>query len=154
MTTMPAMMVTPAHIAALRAILTGDLDTFDRLAAAADFLDGEGFPILVVNALFAAAQRHFPPGWSRGDLVRFVGQLRARDEGLAEELSATAAEQMLLRALTGEPMTREFDEHTKGIAQVGLLVELVRDLDEQDLDTFLTEVHERADAWLVQHNVQ
>jgi hypothetical protein len=151
---MTSMTITPAHVAALQAMLTGDWDTFDRLVAAADFLEGEGYSILVLHAFHAAAQRRFPPGWSRGDLVRFVGHLRASDEWLAEALSATAAEQMLLRALTGEPMTREFDETAKGIAQVSLLAALVSDLDEESLGNFLAEVHERADAWLVRPDAQ
>jgi molybdopterin converting factor small subunit len=146
--------VTPAQFAALRAALTGDEETFERLTAAADFLNGEGFPILVATAFVTAVERRFPPGWSRGDVVRFVGQLRARNEGAHENLSATAAEQMLLSVLRKEPVAREFDENAKSIAQVALLTELVSDLTEQELGAFLAEAREQADAWLAQHGVQ
>jgi hypothetical protein len=148
------MTVTPAQSLALRAALTGDEETFERLAAAADFLNGEGFPILVATAFVAAVQRRFLPGWSRGDVVRFVGHLRARNDGAHENLSATAAEQMLLSVLRREPVAREFDENTKSIAQFALLTELVNDLTEQELGTFLAEAREQADAWLAQHSVQ
>jgi hypothetical protein len=145
------MSVTPAQFAALRAALAGDEESFERLAAAADFLDGEGFPVLVATAFVTAAQRRFPPGWSRGDIVRFVGQLRAHDGGAHEDLSATTAEQMLISVLSGEPMAGEFDENAKGIAQVALLAELVSDLNEHDLSMFLAQSREQADAWLAQH---
>jgi len=144
------MTVTPAQFAALRAALTGDEETFERLTAAADFLNGEGFPVLVATAFVEAARQRFPPGWSRGDVVRFVGHLRARDGGAHEDLSATAAEQMLLSVLSEEPIAGEFNENAKGIAQVALLTELVSDLNEQDLSMFLAEVREQADAWLAQ----
>jgi hypothetical protein len=146
--------VTPAQFEALRAALAGDEETFERLTAVADFLNGEGFPILVATAFVAAAQRRFPAGWSRGDVVRFVGHLRARNEGAHEKLSATAAEQMLLSVLRKEPAAREFDESTESIAQVALLTELVSDLTERELGTFLAEAREQADAWLAQHSVQ
>ena len=148
------MTVTPAQFAALRAALTGDEETFERLTAAADFLNGEGFPVLVATAFVAAARQRFPPGWSRGDVVRFVGHLRARDGGAHEDLSATAAEQMLLSTLRGEPMGGQFDDFMKGYAQFALLAELVRDLNEQELSTFLAAAREQADAWLVQHSDQ
>jgi hypothetical protein len=145
------MTVTPAQFAALHAALTGDEETFERLAATADFLNDEGFPILVATAFVAAAQQRFPPGWSRGDVVRFVADLRAHDGGANEDLSATTAEQMLISVLTGEPMAGESDENAKGIAQVALLAELVSDLNEHDLSTFLAQAREQADAWLAQH---
>jgi hypothetical protein len=144
--------VTPAQFAALRAALDGDEETVDRLTAAPGFLDGGGFPILIATAFVAAAQRRFPPGWSSGDVVRFVGQVRARNEGAHQDLSATAAEQMLLSVLRGEPMGGEFDETIKGIAQVALLTELVSALNEQELRAFLAEARDQADAWLAQHS--
>jgi hypothetical protein len=144
--------VTPAQFAALQAALAGDDETVERLAAAPGFLNGEGFPILVATAFVAAAQWRFPPGWSAGDVVRFVGHLRARDGGAHEDLSAGAAEQMLLGVLRGESLTGEFDETTKGIAQVALLTGLVKDLNEQDRSAFLAWARQQADAWLVQHH--
>jgi hypothetical protein len=145
------MSVTSPQFAALRAALAGDGEAFERLAAAADFLDGEGFPVLVATAFVTAAQRRFPPGWSRGDIVRFVGHLRAHDGGANADLSAMTAEQMLISVLSGEPIAGEFDENAKGIAQFALLAELVSDLNEHDLSMFLAQAREQADAWLAQH---
>ena len=148
------MTVTPAQVAALRSALSGNEDAFNRLSSDPDVADSEGFPILMAAAFVAAAQRRFPPGWSGGDVVRFVGHLRARGEGAYEDLSATAAEQMLLSTLRGEPMGGQFDDVMKGYAQFALLAELVRDLSEHELSTFLAAAREQADAWLGQHSGQ
>jgi hypothetical protein len=146
------MTVTPAHLAALRAALSADEETFDRLSTAPDFLDSGGFPILIAAAFVAATRRRFPPGSSAGDVVRFVGHLRASDERAREGLSATTAEQMLLGVLRGEPTGGQLDETTKGYAQISLLAELVRDLNEQELETLLAQAREQADEWLMHHS--
>ena len=144
------MTVSPAQTATLWAALVGDDDAFNRLSNDPDVANGEGISRLTAAAFVAAVQRRFPPGWSGGDVVRFVGRLRARNEGAYEDLSATAAEQMILSVLRGEPMGGQFDDVMKGYAQFALLAELVRDLSEQELSTFLAEAREQADAWLAQ----
>ena len=144
------MTVTPAQVAALRAALSGDEDAFNRLSSDPDVADSEGLPVLTAAAFVAAVQRRFPPGWSGGDVVRFVGLLRARNEGAYADLSATAAEQMILSILRGEPMSGQFDDLMKGYAEFALLAELVRNLSEQELSTFLAGAREQADAWLAQ----
>jgi hypothetical protein len=148
------MTITPVQVAALRAALAGDEEAFERLSSEPGVADGQEFPALVAAAFVAAAQRRFPPGWSGGDVVQFVGHLRARGEGAREDLSATAAEQMLHNALRGEPMSGKFDDVMKGYAQFALLAELVRDLSGQELGTFLAEAREQAEAWLAQRSDQ
>jgi hypothetical protein len=146
--------ITPAQFVAFQAMLVGDEETFKLLTAAADFHEGEGFSVLIASAFFAAAQRHFPPGWTHADVVRFVGHLRAGDGEMGETLSPTAAEQMLLTALTGAPMAGMFDENAKALAQIVLLAGLVSDLNAQDRYVFSAEARERTDAWMAQHNLQ
>jgi hypothetical protein len=146
--------VTPTQFAALRAALDCDEEAWDRLSCDPEVTDGLGLPVLTATAFIAAAQRRFPPGWSVGDVIWFVGHLRARDEAAGEDVSAAAAEQMLLCALRGEPMGGQFDDLTKGYVQIALLAELVKDLNEQELSTFLAEARDRADAWLAQHGNQ
>jgi hypothetical protein len=145
------MTVTPAQVAALRAALDGDEEAFIRLNADPEVATGQGLPVLMSIAFIKAARRHFPPGWSGGDVVRLVGRLRARNQGAGENLSATAAEQVLLSALNGKPAGGQVDELTKSLAQFVLLAELVRDLSEKELSIFLAEAREQADAWLVQN---
>jgi hypothetical protein len=84
-------------------------------------------------------------------VVRLVGRLRARSQGAGENLSATAAEQVLLSALNGKPVGGQVDELTKSLAQFLLLAELLRDLSEQELSRFLAEARGQADAWLEQN---
>lgn len=131
------MTVSLAQVTALRAALVGDEEVFERLIASPGAADGQEFPTLVATAFVAAARRRFPPGWSGGDVVRFVGHLRAHGMGSHEDLSAAAAEQMLLSSLRGQPMGGQFDDFMSGYAQFALLTELVRDLSEQELSTFL-----------------
>jgi hypothetical protein len=102
----------------------------------------------MATAFVAAAQRRFPPGWTVGDVVLFVGHVRARHDAAHEDLTAASAEQMLLSILRGEPIGSEFDEVTKGYAQITLLTELVSDLNEEELSTFLAQTREQADTWL------
>ena len=142
------MTVTSGQVAAFRAVLTADDEAFNRLSAAPGVAGGEEVRTLIAAAFIAAAQRRFPPGWSSGDVVKFVGHIRARNEGAHQDLDATAAEQMLLSILRGQPMGGEFDENTKGYAQVALLAELVRDFSEQELTAFIAHAREQADTWL------
>lgn len=146
------MTVTTAQTAALRAALDGNEEAFSCLNSDPEVANGQGLPVLMTTAFVAAVQRRFLPGWSDGDVVRFVGHLRARNGGAGENLSATAAEQILLRVLRGKPMGSQFDEFTTSFVQFALLAELVNDLSEQEISTFLAEAREQADAWLAQRN--
>lgn len=146
------MTVTTAQVAALRAALDGNEEEFSRLNSDLEGANGQGLPMLMTTAFVAAVQRRFLPGWSDGEVVRFVGRLRARNGGAGENLSAAAAEQILLRVLHGKPIGSQFDELTTSFVQFTLLAELVRDLSEQEISTFLSEARDEADAWLAQRS--
>lgn len=141
-------MVTDAQVAALRAVLTGETRTFDLMGGASGLDYGEEFAVLIAAAFIAAARRQFGPGWSRSNVIRFVGQLRARDQGEYADVSAGAAEQMLISALEGKPLQRQFDEFAKGYAQAAVLTELVSALDEKQLDALLEDARQEANRWL------
>jgi hypothetical protein len=143
------MIVSGAQVAALRAALAGDGQAFECLAGQFATASGEeGFGVLTASAFIRAARRRFASGWSIGDVIKFVGALRARNEAEQADVHAGAAEQMLLGALCGRPMHGEFGELEEGYAQFTLLAELVRDLDEQELNVLLNEARERAERWL------
>lgn len=142
------MMVTSEEVAALRFALTRDTEGFDRLDVAFPLEWTAGLPALMAHAFIAAARQYFPPGWTAADVIRFVGQLRARDQGSFSDVSAGAAEQMLLSALRGQPMHDEFDEADKGYTQIAVLSELVRSLDRHQLDALLQQARTQADSWL------
>jgi hypothetical protein len=141
-------MITDSQITALRAALAGDADTLDRLGSGYGWEYGGEFAALAAKAFVAAAQRRFPPGWSTADVIRFVGRLRARNQGEQADVDAGAAEQMLLSAITGKPMRGEFSDLDKGYAQFALLAELVSDLDEGALHALLEDARDQADQWL------
>jgi hypothetical protein len=141
-------MVTDAQVSALRAALVGDSGTFDRLGGESGLEYGEEFPVLMAMAFINAARRRFGVGWSRGDVVRFVGQLRARDHGEYSDVSSEASEQMLIGALRGEPFQTQFDEFAKGYALAAVLAELVSGFDAQRLSALLREARQQADQWL------
>lgn len=143
------MPVTNDQIAALRASLLLDE------AQARDWRDWlirsrglDGFGELVYAAFVLAVRRRFAPAWTRADVVRCVGSVRAR--GPAEDdIEPLAAESLILRAL-GRDMPPGADEQAKAAAQAVLLVALVADLglDDAALDQFLDQARALADQWL------
>jgi hypothetical protein len=147
------MTISGAQAAALRAALAGDGGTFEYLANQFAVTSEEEFGVLTASAFIVAARRRFAAGWSIGDVIKFVGALRARNEAERADVLAGAAEQMLLGALHGRPKQGEFSELEEGYAQFALLAELVRDLDEQGLgeqglDVLLNEACSQAERWM------
>lgn len=141
-------MVTDAQVAALRAALTGDGGTFDCLGGASGSDYGDEFAALTATAFVYAARKRFGQGWSRSDVIRFVGKLRATDDGTYSDLNAEVAELMLFSALRQQPMPAGHDELAKGYAQIAVLAALVDDLDAQALEKFLSEMRAQTDQWL------
>lgn len=141
-------MATDVQIAALRAALAGDIHAFETPSGAAGLDQDEDFAVLMAVAFVIAARRRFSPTWSGSDVIRFVGQLRARDHGEYSDIDAEAAEHMLLSALSGNPLRGQFDEFAKGYAQVALLTELTSELDADQLDVLVASAREQADHWL------
>lgn len=142
------MIISSSQVVALRSALAGDGGTFDHLTAESDVDFRNKFAILTANAFVIAARRRFSRSWSTADVIRFVGSIRARNQGEQADVKAEAAERMLVSALSGEPMHGELDEFDKGYAQFALLAELVSDLDGRQLDTLLEQAREEADRWL------
>lgn len=143
------MAVTGDQVAALRASLTLDQ------AQARDWRDWlirsrglDGFGELMYAAFVLAVRRRFAPAWTRADVVRYVGSVRAH--GLAEgDIEPLAAESLILRAL-GRDVPPGIDEQAKAAAQAVLLAALVADLglDDAALDQFLDQAWGLADRWL------
>jgi hypothetical protein len=141
--------VSDKDTAAVRAVLAGDIDSFDGLQeSASDSAYGDGFAALMAIAFVGAVRDRFSSGWTPADVIRFVGQVRVRNE--CYDLSPTTGEELLFAALRNTPLPRRIDEFEKGYAQVTLLVELVGDLDEQQLEEFLAKARAQADQWLAE----
>jgi len=96
--------VTAEYVAALRASLTADEETFSRLSGELQARDGgehsgNVYSALTGMALFIAARRRFPGGHASADVIRFVGQVRARFAGSAGDIDPRVAERTLCGAL-------------------------------------------------------
>lgn len=146
--------VTDEYVAALRAMLTGNGE-YHRLSAELQARDGERsgdvFSALTGMALFTAARRRFPDGWTNADVVRLVGQVRAWFAGGTGDIDPHVAEGVLRGAL-GDAAAGNLDKAAMAIAVPALLSVL---LDQQGIssaaaiDTFLADVRPLADAWLL-----
>jgi hypothetical protein len=144
------MTVTDSQVAALRAALTGDIETFDRLGGDSGMDYGDAFPILMAAAFITAARHRFPGPWSAGDVIRFVGTIRARQDDEDHALDPGAAEHLLLAALRDTPVAAVIDEPTKAQTQFILLESMAGegDLQDEELDAFLSEARQMTDRWL------
>jgi hypothetical protein len=141
-------MVTERQAFALRAAVTGHAMTFDLLGGSSGLDYGPEFAVLSAAAFTCAARRRIAAGWSKGDVIRFVGRLRARDHGECSDVSADVAEKMIISALSGKPMHGEHEARDKGYAQAAVLTELVRGFDTRQLDTLIDEARDLAERWL------
>ncbi|GAB3429372.1 hypothetical protein [Flindersiella endophytica] len=137
-------MVSEVHVAAVRALLARDLEAHASLLRQIDREDAADAYGLFFKATFQqAAWRKFGPRATRADIIRFVGDVRARQPSNAEDLDARIAERLLwgvlgdreaLQGLTGEDT-----------ALMGpLLLELVGTLTVEEM--LLAEAQERLEA--------
>ena len=147
--------VTDEYVAALRAFLTGD-GTYERLSDQLQARDGEHsgrlFSALTGMALFAAARRRFPAGYTNADVIRLVGQVRARFAGPSDGIDPVVAEGTLRGALGDAAAADNLDRAAMAMAVPALLFVLL----EQEgmsggaqLDGFLADVRPLAEVWLV-----
>lgn len=146
--------ITSEYVAALRSCLTGEdnfMDLTDRLQAR-DGGDRSAriFFTLAGAALRCAARRRFPGGYTDGDVVRLVGQARARLGEEGYEIDPLAAEATLRGVLGDTAAPAHLEGLAVGTAFFPLLFEL---LDEEgitadQMDDFLAEVVPLAEAWL------
>lgn len=141
--------VTGQQVAALRASLTFDMAQAQewraRLIQSGDL---RGFGELVYAAFLLAVRRYFAPVWTRADVVRYVGSVRARGPA-DDDVDPVIAEMLILRALGADPPLRAAEE-AKAEAQAIMLGALISDLglDAAGLDEFLAEARALADRWL------
>jgi hypothetical protein len=146
--------ITSEYVAALRSCLTGEGDFMD-LTDGLQARDGGDrsagiFFTLAGAALGCAARRRFPGGYTDAEVVRLVGQARARlgEEGFEIDPLATEA---TLRGILGDTAAAA---HLEGLAMGTAFFPLLFEvLDEEgitadQMDDFLAEVVPLAEAWL------
>lgn len=137
------MNVTADHVIALRALVTGDDDTFDRLIDSADPDWQDTFPYLLAEAFLAAAKYRFVSEASRPDIIRFVARSRIRHGGDQAGFSPSLAEAMMGAAVGINPYPAnrsEAEEAENAAAQVALLKDLAGELSYLDFESLLETV--------------
>lgn len=147
--------VTEEYVAVLRASLTGDEATCERLSADLQARDGgersgDVLSALTGMALFTAARRRFPDGHTNADVVRLVGQVRARFADAADDIDPRVAERTLHGALGDAAAAENLDKRAMAIAVHALLYVLLEHegISGDGLDTFRSEARPLADVWL------
>jgi hypothetical protein len=143
------MAVTDAQLAALRAQLAGNLEEHKRLFAQLDPIPARtGYRALVTAAFCKAVEQRFAPDSSADDVIEFVGDVRYRTDGTADEIDPRTAERLILAVYTDEPIG-DLDPKTSFGTQILLLAALTADaqLDDAGLDEFLADARKLADQW-------
>jgi hypothetical protein len=134
--------VTGGHLAALRAFLTGDGTSFDRIIAVLDD-DGSWYAYGVwLEAAFAvAARRRFPDGYKADEVIRFVGKTRAACHDKTGQIDPGMAERLFRKVLSGPASAVGLGQDAMALAMMTMLKALVTEenLSDPELDAFLAE---------------
>lgn len=134
------MNVTADHVAALRALVTSDDETFDRLVDSAGPAWLDAFAHLLTGMFLAATKYRFVSEASRPDIIRFVARSRIRHGGDQAGFSASLAEAMMGAAVGINPVPgnrSEAEEAENAAAQVALLKDLAGELSFLDFESLL-----------------
>jgi len=141
------MPVTDDQVAALRALLSDDMDRHRQLFGALDRAEAKkGYTALVTAAFIEAVERRFGTGYQATDIVTFVADVRARSDRLARELDPDVAERVIRVVLEDAPV-EDLPRNAVTGAQLLVLVGLIADarLDDAGLDEFLAAARKLAD---------
>lgn len=134
--------VTGEHLAALRAFLTSEYTTFDRISSRLD-ADGswQAYAALQGAAFAVAARRRFPGGYHPGEVIRFVGRARTALRDEAGQVDPGTAERLFRGVLSDPACAAGLDQNSAAVAMAALLKALVAEegLSGRELDGFLAE---------------
>lgn len=129
--------VTADHVAALRALVTNDDDTFKRLtgSVSAEWLDW--LTDLLTGVFLSAVRYRFADEASRPDVIRFVARSRIRRGGDQAGFSAGVAESLMGTSLGINPAPGGLDQTESVRAQFVLLQDLAGELSFLDFESLL-----------------
>jgi hypothetical protein len=134
-----SMPVTDAQVAALRALLSDDMDRYKLLSGQLDRAQARsGYTALITGAFCEAVERRFGENVQPAEVITFVGQVRASSERVARDLDPDIAERVI-RVVYGDGSVRDLEDAVVIGAQILLLGGLIADeqLDDAELDAFL-----------------
>jgi hypothetical protein len=144
------MAVTDEQMAALRALLTGNVIENRRLLAQFERqIDGAAYSALVNAAFFEAVDRRFGKEAPSARVIDYVADVRSRSDEIAENVDANVGERMIRKVVVGES-TDDLDSRTSATAKLLLLAALVADenFGNAELGQFLARVRKMADYLL------
>ena len=133
-------------VAALRALLVGQHDEHERLLEPYAQTQHAGYVLLIIGAFREAAKRHFGEEPLQSEVIRYVGQVRGRSN--VDDLNPVTAEKLLRSALGDTAAAMDVAPEAAAVAQLDLLIELVKDLayDDTQLTEFLATAKTNAEA--------
>jgi hypothetical protein len=134
-----SMEVTSA-VAALRALLTEDLDTYRRLHAGLDAGQRLAFAVVLTVAFDEAAVRRFGGDHTLADIIEFVADARARYPRTGEAVPTEGA------ALGEDDLIDRLDGHAYGAAQTAMLFALTRG--DHDVEALLASAAAQGEDYL------
>jgi hypothetical protein len=143
------MKVNDKQVAALRALVIGDMAENRRLLAQFDrAVDGAGYSALVNAAFFEAVDRRFKEG-SPADVVEYVADVRSRSDDVSDKVDPNVAEQLIRKVITGQS-TDDINSRASATTKVFLLAALMADANFgiAEADQFLAAVRKIADHLL------
>lgn len=141
------MPVTDDQAAALRALLSDDMDRYQQIYGSLDHAEAKkGYPALVTAAFGIAVERRFGTSYQPANVVTFVADVRARSDRLASRIDPDVAERAI-EAVLGHGTIRGLDREAVTSAKLLLLGGLIADarLDDTGLDEFLAAARKLAD---------
>lgn len=144
------MIVTDEHVAAVRALVTGDDEALGRLVDGAD--DGEDWElafIALVSVVFQGAVRYrFGGEKDRLGIIRFVGRSRVRHGGDQAGFTPSAAEAMMGFPLGLNPEPTEVGGAESEAMLFALMKDLAGDLSFTDFESLLKAAREEVNRRL------
>lgn len=143
------MKVSADQVASIRALLTRDIQGYERISERLDQPNKNARGALIAAAFCLAGRRRFK-GCELPDVRAFVDDLRF-GRGVKDEIDPCIAERLLLATFTSEAID-DIDDDTQGGHFGILLAGLVADaqLDDSQLDAFLADAKKLADEWLAE----
>lgn len=140
------MTVTDRHVRALRALLA---DT--PLPPGVGDDDFAALGILLTIALLLASRSEFANGWSKPEIIRFVGRMRTQYGTGFDDYDPALCEALLASALGNEPISADTEPSSNTAAQIALLRALTAGKREDDLVRLLSQARTQANQLLEQH---
>lgn len=141
--------ISDVHVEIMKHHLVGDTDAYIRgLGALPVGEEQRLYSVLVAAATYKAVNDRFAATGTPADIVAYVADVRASDDGVADTIDALIAERLIMASL-GKGSLGDVSDEQVVTTQSVLVAALVGDraFDAEELDWFLRETRALADQW-------